>query len=510
MMVQQLLKTASALHPEATAVVHGDKHMSFLELESASDALAAFLQTTWCVKRGHHICLLYENCPEYIVCYFAVLKTGATVVSLNSAEVPEKLSESIKHSDSMFCLGSRLLWRRLIAKVGIPETLIHGMDYRDSVVFLRDGKSEEAVISIAAGEHPENPGGIDLDLAEIVYTSGSTSKPKGVMLTHLNLTTNMVSIQDYFQLTSDDSIVVILPLSYIYGKSLLLTHIQVGAKIILDNRFTYPSLVLETLVKEKATGFAGVPSTYSLLTAKTAIAETELPHLRYVAQAGGAMAPALQKQVIEAVAPARLFVMYGATEAAPRLTWLPPEMIEEKIGSIGIPLLNVEMAIRGSDGALLPSGEEGELIARGSNIMKGYWKDPENTQRVLQDGYYLTGDIGYRDKDGYYFITGRKSDFIKVKGFRISCKEVEESLLELEEVQEAAVIGVPDSITGEAIMAYIVPSSLDTEDFWSHASKHIGRGIGANKVPQIWDFRDELPKNSSGKIMKEILKMEMK
>ena len=509
MMVHQLLSNAASARPDAVAVVHDDDRLTFGELNTKSDSLAAYLQREWGAKRGRHICILYENCPEYVVSYFAILKTGATVVSVNSAEAPDKMRHSIAHADSTGLIGSTVIWRKMAAKAGIPETVLNAMDYRAGRRLVKDGNSDDAAI-VVPDAVPEDPHGIDLDLAEIVYTSGSTSNPKGVMLSHRNLTTNMASIQDYFKLRTDDSVVVILPLSYIYGKSLLLTHVQVGAKIIIDNRFTYPALVLETLVKEKATGFAGVPSTYSILTAKTALAKTEMPHLRYVAQAGGAMAPTLQQDVIDAVAPARLFVMYGATEAAPRLTWLPPERLKDKIGSIGIPLTNVEMIIRGPEGQSLGPGEEGELAARGSNIMQGYWKDPENTERVLKDGYYLTGDIGFRDDEGYYFITGRKSDFIKVKGFRISCKEVEECLLELEEVHEVAVIPAPDPVFGEVIRACITPAEIGTEVFRTRAERHIAGRIGGNKVPGQWDFRDALPKNSSGKIMKEQLKKELK
>lgn len=510
MMVQQLLSNTSAVYPESVAIVHDKMKLTFGDLQKQSDALAAYIQRHWKISRGDHISILYENCPEYVISYFAILKTGATVVSVNSAETPEKVKESIAHADAVGLIGSTILWNKMINKSGIPETIRQALDYRDKSLLMMDGEVRVGGSINFTEEAPEDPHGIDLDLAEIVYTSGSTSKPKGVMLSHRNLATNMLSIQDYFKLQSDDSVVVILPLSYIYGKSLLLTHIQIGGKVIIDNRFTYPALVLETIAKEKATGFAGVPSTFSILTTKTSIAEIELPYLRYVAQAGGAMAPALQEDVIEAILPAKLFVMYGATEAAPRLTWLPPERLKDKMGSIGIPLLNVEMIIRGVAGEELGPNEEGELSARGSNIMLGYWKDPENTERVLQGGYYLTGDIGYRDKEGFYFITGRKGDFVKIKGFRISCKEVEECILELNEVHEIAVIPAPDAVFGEVIRAYAVPSEIESEDFIKRAAAHIARRIGANRVPAQWDFRDNLPKNSSGKIMKERLKKELK
>ena len=345
---------------------------------------------------------------------------------------------------------------------------------------------------------------IDIDLAEIVYTSGSTGTPKGVMLSHLSLVSNMRSIVAYLGLDSTDRIMVILPFTYIYGKSLLLTHFLVGGSLVIDNRFVYPNKVLENMVRTEVTGFAGVPSTFSFLLSRSSLGSYRFPALRYVTQAGGHMAPALQREASEAFAPALLYVMYGATEAAPRLSYLDPSMLTEKSGSIGTPVPNVELLVVDEEGQPLPDGTEGEIAARGSNIMRGYWKDPEGSSRVLRGGLYLTGDLGFRDADGYFFIVGRKKDIIKVKGFRVSAKEIEERLLEMARISEAAVIGVPDEVTGEAIKAFLVPKPGESPLEQEVRAFLKGR-LSAFKLPKQIEFIEALPKNSSGKIMKSEL-----
>ena len=208
--------------------------------------------------------------------------------------------------------------------------------------------------------------------------------------------------------------------------------------------------------EQEATGFAGVPSTFTILLSRSNLKNLKFPRLRYVTQAGGAMAPAVQKEVAEAFAPARLFVMYGATEASARLSYLDPADLPRKWGSIGKAIANVELFVADERGRPLPAGEEGEIVARGSNLMSGYWNHPEETEKVLRNGLYYTGDIGRMDEEGFLFVVGRSKDMIKIGGNRVSAKEIEEALHEHPAIIEAAVIGVPDDVLGEAPKAFIV------------------------------------------------------
>ena len=346
---------------------------------------------------------------------------------------------------------------------------------------------------------------IDLDLETIVFTSGSTGVPKGVMLSHLNTVSNMTSICRYLQLGAADRVMAVLPFSYIYGKSLLLTHLQVGGSVVIDNRFTYPDVVLKNMVETEVTGFAGVPSTFTLLLNRSSLRKMRFPALRYITQAGGAMAPAVQQKVAEAFAPAQLYIMYGATEAAPRLSYLDPAVLPRKWGSIGKAVPNVELLIVDGEGQEVAQGETGEIAARGSNIKQGYWKSPEGTASVLKNGLYLTGDLGRTDEEGYFYVVGRKKDIIKVKGYRVSAKEIEEVLLEMEGVHEAAVIGVEDEVLGEAIKAFVVLKQ-DSRATREEISQYLAGKLAAHKMPKITEICSALPKNESGKILKAQLR----
>ena len=456
------------------------------------------------------VAILHENSSDYVSIYFGILKAGAVVVGLNTETTPDSLSYLLNDSDSKAIFASKKSIKTLLPALLQSETVNDVIVNADDVSSLSNSTNKKIIsLKQVYGQQELSPSvrTIDIDLAEIVYTSGSTGKPKGVMLSHLNLISNMRSINNYLKLTESDRIMVILPFYYIYGKSLLLTHVLSNGSIVIDNRFLYPNKVLDTMAETKATGFAGVPSTFTILLNRSKLKETSFPALRYVTQAGGAMAPAVQKEVVKAFNPAEVFIMYGATEAAPRLSWLDPKLLFSKWGSIGIPVDNVELLIVDSDGKKVPQGEVGEIAARGSNIMQGYWKDPEGTAQVLRDGLYYTGDLGKQDEDGFFYVVGRTKDIIKVKGFRVGAKEIEEIILEIEEIHETAVVGVEDKILGEAILALIIPKDKE----WNDHKKIIGHlksKLPPIKLPKYIEFREEFPKNESGKIMKTIIKEE--
>ncbi|MBB6479239.1 class I adenylate-forming enzyme family protein [Spirochaeta isovalerica] len=508
MQVHDLLNYAAINSPEKDAVWYKDEWMTYRQLGDATDRIASFLLNQE-FRKGDRVALLLENSHFYVASYFAILKAGGVVVGISTDATVDRLQYQINDSEARILI-TQTRFMKIVNQTTEELTSLRAILLEENtgtvpengrILYKRYSELEFASV------RREFPRTIDIDLAEIVYTSGSTGKPKGVMLTHLNLVTNMKAISSYLHMTGNDRMMVILPFTYIYGKSLLLTHVLKEASVVIDNRFVFPNKVLDTMEELEVTGFSGVPSTYMILLNRSTVRERNFSSLRYVTQAGGSMAPVVQEEVVKAFSPAQLYIMYGATEAAPRLSYLEPEYLFERRGSIGKPVDNVELLVCDSEGNELPPGEVGEITARGSNIMIGYWRDPEETAKVLRHGMYYTGDLGKVDEDGFFYVVGRSKEMIKVKGFRVGIKEIEDAILELEDVVETAVVGVDDPLTGEAILALIIPRKKD----WNGKEQirnHLKKRVPAISQPAYIEFRDSFPKNSSGKILKAQIKGE--
>lgn len=506
MLLSHFLEYSAEKFPHKEAVWFQNNWITYQQIEMSANRVANFLLAEG-ITRGDRVAILLENSINYIICYFGIMKTGAVAVALNNEITPSNLQFFLNNSESSALITNNRFSSILTALENIQSLkFILAEDKltpspKMTTYYLSDilktGNSNRPKINT-----------ISIDLAAIVYTSGSTGEPKGVMLSHQNLTENTISISQYLQLSSNDRIMVVLPFYYIYGSSLLTTHFHCGGSVVIDNRFVFPNVIISTMEKTQVTGFAGVPSTFNILLNKSIIKDKKIASLRYVTQAGGAMAPSMQLQVAELFSPAKLFVMYGTTEAAPRLTYLHPDMLFQKLGSIGKAIPNVEVLVVNNEGKPVAPGQTGEIAARGSNIMMGYWKDTKSTNAVIRDGLYYTGDLGKTDSEGYIYVVGRTKDMIKVGGNRVSAKEIEEALISLPEVSEAAVIGVPDTILGEAIKAFIVFKTNFNPDIFD-IRKRLASLLGQYKIPKQFVIRNELPKNESGKIMKEILKSEI-
>ena len=345
-----------------------------------------------------------------------------------------------------------------------------------------------------AGRRPEDP-------AAILYTSGSTGRPRGVVQTSANIDANTRSIVEYLALGPDDRMMSILPLYYCYGRSLLQTHLFVGGSIFLDDRFMYPRVVMEAMGTEGCTGFAGVPMTYEILRRQVDVRAISMPRLRYLMQAGGPMAPDTIRWVREAFRPARLFVMYGQTEATARLSYLPPERGEDKHGSIGVAIPGVELRVVDDAGRELPSGETGHLVARGGNVTLGYLDEPEETAAILRDGWLWTGDLAWRDADGFFFHAGRAKEILKIAGHRVSPVEIEQAIARHPDVVEVAVVGVRAELLGDAVVAFVVRrggSALDE----AAVRRFCREQLPPFKVPSRVAFVEALPRNESGKLLR--------
>jgi acyl-CoA synthetase (AMP-forming)/AMP-acid ligase II len=302
-------------------------------------------------------------------------------------------------------------------------------------------------------------------------------------------------------LTEKDIQMVVLPFYYVMGKSLLNTHISVGGAVVINNKFAFTASVVKQMVDEKVTSFSGVPYTYSYLLHRSPLTgyRDRLDSLRYCSQAGGHMSKKLKEQLRQALPnQTKIYIMYGATEASARLTYLEPDRFEDKLDSIGKPIPGVILRILDERGKEVPNGQAGELVATGPNIMQGYWKDVKSTAKVLNKNGYHTGDLGYKDKEGYFYVTGRKDSLLKIGGHRINPQEIEDVLMETELVIEAAVFGIPDGLLGYKLVAAVTPKNEDcsADRILSKCSEKLPR----YKLPGEINLVRTLPKNTSGKI----------
>ncbi len=337
--------------------------------------------------------------------------------------------------------------------------------------------------------------------ALLIYTSGSTGVPRGVVQTHANIDANTRAICRYLELGPEDRAMATLPLFYCYGKSVVQTHLCVGGSVFFDHRFMYPRVVMEAIGEQQCTNFAGVPLTFESLRRHVDLSTLKLDTLRFVTQAGGAMHPDTIAWARQAFAPAKLFVMYGQTEATARLTYLPPERAEEKRGSVGRALHNLEVRVVDEGAKPVATGAVGNVVARGPSITPGYFRAPEETAAILRDGWLWTGDLGRLDDEGFLFLAGRTKEFLKLAGNRVSALEIEEVLGRHPAVHEVAVVGTHDPDGEEQALAFVVSAPESSPD--EHAlRRHCREQLPAFKVPKYVRFTRSLPRTASGKVAK--------
>ncbi len=525
MKLADILRRGAADSPDRIAVTHGERSITYRELLQNSDRLAGYLRQSN-MPPGERAAILCENSIEYAIYFFAAALAGYVAVPLDSSLKPASLKFILRDCGAKILL-SHVKYIKIIGQLqdddcpiqryifdrpwkgnnlsgpsGILTDILNTED--DDNLFEKLVEDIDRIAPPDCMTHDRLPACPD-ELAAIFYTSGSTGKSKGVMLSHRNLVSNTVATVEYLKLTPRDSIICILPFYYIYGNSLLLTHILVGGRLVIDNRFAFPQAILNTMKKEKVTGFSGVPSNFMILLNNDNFTSDGLPGLRYLTQAGGAMAPMVIKKVMAAFPDREIFIMYGQTEASPRVSFLPPDRLEEKLGSAGIPVPGVMISIRDEDDHEVPPGEVGEIVVFGDNIMLGYWNQPEEQSEVLKNRHLYTGDLARRDEDGFIYIVARKKEILKVGGNRVSAREIEETILKHEKVQEAAVVGTADDILGEAIRAVIALKDgvqCDPDEIRNHCRTL----LATHKVPQYVIFLDSLPKTQAGKINKQALK----
>ncbi len=471
-------------------VLLGNKEqLSYSDLHYQALKMARHLRETH--GQNNNILLVSPNSTFFLVAYLAIMKSGNVCVPLNPSIEDNNLEFITRLCDSDIAIVSPLL------KNSKWES------YRFLYYDLPGQSAGRNGFDINLFDEED----FDQDrLAEIIFTSGSTGEPKGVMITHGNIIANTDSIVQYLHLTGDDTILIVLPFYYCYGLSLLHTHLKVGGSMVFNNNFMFLGTVINDLKNYECTGFSGVPSHFQVLLRKSkTFKSTDFPGLRYVTQAGGKLHKVFIKEFIDHFPDIRFYVMYGQTEATARLAYLPPERLEEKLGSMGKAIPGVELDIVDDSGKRVgDSGVVGELIARGGNVMKGYLGDEASNQKTLRDGWLHTGDLAYRDDDGYFFLTARKKEIIKVGGRRISPKEIEEVIVTIPGVVDCSISGVFDDVLGEALKAEIVVSDPNDPSMTAESIKKIcADRLAPEKIPQLITFTGKMVIAATGKKVKK-------
>ena len=524
---------------------------------------------------GQRIGIFSENNSFSVAAYLGIIDAGMVAVPFQTEIGPEKFGSIIASAGItlIFC-SSRFEkkikpWAEAMnCRVETAETIMqnlggegetpHRQYPQPGQVFT--GASGPGGKGIAISEHGNPDAGLpgwgslvteasetggatnkhagDGRLAALMFTSGSTGAPKGVMVTHRNIECNSRDIIEYMGLSAGDRCMMVLPFHYCFGLSLLHTHLMTGGCLVLNNDFRlYPETVLKEMQETQCTGIAGVPSTYQILLRKSRFKQMSFPKLRWFQQAGGKLPNACIEELRSAFPQVRFYLMYGQTEATARLSYLPPERLADKLGSIGKGLASTRLEVLRPDGAAvkpagrqntegkaragdnaalnsqrstlnsqpLAEGEIGEIVASGDNIALGYWNDPEETGKYFKNGKLYTGDLARVDEEGFIYIVERERDMIKAGGNRVSGKEIEEVITELQEVVETAVVGVPHELLGEAVHAFVVlrpESKLSESDVLAYCRKR----LPGFKIPEKVFFRNALPHNSAGKVMKRELR----
>ena len=508
MLVHDYWLASAERYPESPVLLYGGKTVSYRELLSASCSLAHWLNDLD-LDRGFRGAILTEDPLEYFAAYFGTLMAGGVVVGLNSQTSRRSLSYTLNDSEASVLFANGKYQRVISASLEDITALKHvAISGKEPPVSLGNRQCYNLGSILSAGLLPQDIRQVwrsPCDLAQIIYTSGTTGSPKGVMLSHLALRANTSSIIEYLDISHNDRVMAVLPFFYSYGNSIMLTHVAAGASLSVNQNFMYPNVILDQMKEHEVTGLSGVPSTFSILLHRSAIRQYSFPSLRYVTQAGAPMSPAVAVELKKVFPDVKIFIMYGQTEASARLSYLPPEDLERKPGSVGIAIPGVELELLDKDGKPVPRGERGEIVARGDNIMSGYWKRPDETDSVLRSTGLWTGDLAWQDDDGYFYIVSRKSDIIKSGSHRIGPQEIEDVIMEHPAVSEVAVIGIPDEILDERIKACVVlkPQVQCTE---KELRKHCRAILPAYKVPHVIEFHQALPKTSTGKIKRAALR----
>lgn len=468
------------------ALIFNDHIISYAELEQNIIHTANYLSQQG-LKPGERAAIALPNCPEFIYFYFGLIRAGGIAVPLNLLQKPVELAFMLSDSGARILVTNEAIGSAFAQLPGqTVATLILDEIYRQKISAAPQVSFPEA--------DPES-------VCTFLYTSGTTGHPKAAMLTHNNLNGNVRSMDDVSDFDRADNFLAVLPMFHSFGwATCVLLPLHTGCMITILDGFR-PKEVLKVLSQKGITVFCGVPSMFAVLLKLRR--QAEFTSLKYAISGGDSISEG-HMLAFENSFNFPIIEGYGLSEASPVVSLNPLKGIR-KMKSVGLPLPKVEVKIIDDEGAELPPGEVGELIVKGPNVMKGYYKREEETRMALKDGWLYTGDLAYCDSDGYIFIVGRKKELIITAGFNVYPGEVEEALEAHESVAEAAVIGIPHPVKGEVIKAFIIPSEGCKPDK-NELSRFLRDRLSIYKVPEVFETASELPKGASGKVLKRLLK----
>ena len=530
--VHQFLTDAFNEVPEKVAIHFMGRELTYKELYQSALKFANYLRSLG-VEKGDRVAIMLPNCPQSVIAYYGVLYAGGIVVQTNPLYTERELQYQMADSGAKVILVMDILYPRtmkIINETSIENVIVTGIkdylpfpknlvypfiqkkQYGFSVKVEHSGMNHlftEIMKSATATEFTVDFD-FENDLALLQYTGGTTGFPKGVMLTHKNLIANtmMCDAWMYKCEKGQEIILGILPFFHVYGMTtvLVLSIMQQG-KMVLLPKFDVEQ-ALKTIDKQKPTLFPGAPTMYIGLLNHPDLSKYDLSSIK-ACLSGSAPLPLEVQEKFEALTGGRLVEGYGLTETSP-VTHANPIWENRINGSIGLPWPNTEAAVlRSGETEVLPPGEVGEIAVKGPQVMKGYWNRPEDTAMTFNDGWFLTGDLGYMDEKGYFYVVDRKKDMIIAGGFNIYPREVEEVLYEHEAIQECVVAGIPDPYRGETVKAYIVLKEGKTVTD-KELNEFCRKNLAAYKVPRYYEFRTELPKTAVGKILRRTLVEEEK
>jgi amino acid adenylation domain-containing protein len=492
--------------PDKVALATRAGRVTYRELDRRSNALAHALVARG-VARGDRVVIFADNTVETAIAFWAVLKADAVVSIVNPLTKTDKLAYLLDDCRAKVLVTDAHLahvFGPAVAKARhLASVISSGATVAGALPFDDASRAED-------GAAPPRRRGIDIDLASIIYTSGSTGEPKGVMLTHRNMLTACASISEYLRITEDEVILCALPLAFDYGLYQMIMAFAVGARVVLERSFAFPAEVLKLVAAEQITGFPGVPTVFAVIAGMRSLDAYDFSSIRYVTNTAAAL-PVKHITILRELFPqARIYSMYGLTECK-RCTYLPPEDLDRKPESVGVAIPNTELWLVDEHDRRVGPNQIGQLVIRGATVMKGYWEKPEATAKKLKPGpipgeqVLYTGDLCRLDDEGYLYFVGRMDDIIKSRGEKVAPKEVEAALYAIPGVREAAVIGVPDELLGQAVKAFVVLEpgvALDEKAI----QKACAARLESFMVPKHVAIVPELAKGATGKIQKTDLR----
>lgn len=500
-LLQHVLEARNGLHPDKAAVIYADETYTYAQLDEAGERLGAGLQVSG-LQRQERVVICLGNRVETVCAFWGVLKAGGVVVNVGLETPADGLDFIIRDAEAAVLITTSEKFASLPADV---HTLAH---LRTIVLLDGDTNSAhtqtfESVLS-QGGATAVPCGTLDLDLAAIIYTSGSTGAPKGVMLTHRNMLAALDSLHTYLGYNDSDSVLCSLPLSFDYGLYQMIMALSAGATLVLEKEFTWPIFLIKKIRQYQVTVIPFVPTMLALLHEYASKREATFAQVRMVTNTGAALKPNHIAQMKALFPQAYIFSMYGLTECK-RCTYLPPEDIDSKPGSVGIAIPNTELWLIDDAGQRIDQAHQvGQLVIRGATVMAGYWRNPQATAQKLKPGFYPgenvlhTGDLCSLDEDGYLYFHGRMDHVIKSRGMKVSPSEVESFLYGIEGVEAAAVVGIEAATVGEGLCAFLMLG----QDVTLSAEQVLERcraGLEAHKVPLSIHIESNLPRTANGK-----------